>query len=351
MGPALVSAIVALLLTAPGSQTAAATPQSPRLAAWHRWLDLQAALFETRYRFVQDSQNTTTQNQWQHKQTVKAAFKFDPRGRYTVQTLIGTGNSFTGSWDATGAGTGDPTWDINVRRLYGQAVPVTGLELSAGSFDVLRGETTEIVSYDNDAFMQGYRASIKRPTQAFFDEISFTTGYLGDVNTPNVFKRFKWMDDHNYTQGLLTKRITQELSASFDWTTLSDVSTLREGIRIGTKRLGGAIDNVRLELYQRVDAPKASGWAFTADRALSHRVTVNGGFADIDKDMPTLNGDRYTIGKRVFTGGTVTILPELVASVFYTHGLDNEFFVANNERLDVVLSYNLLKTLQQHHAW
>jgi hypothetical protein len=320
-------------------------------AALHRWIDLQAAPMETRYRYIDTSAGVTAANQWQHKESVKAAFKFDPQGRYTVQTFMGTGNSFTGSWDTTGVGTGDPLWDFRVRRLYAQAAPVKGLELAAGSFDVLRGETTEIVSYDNDAFMQGYRVSIKRPRQFFLDEISVTAGYLGDLTTTNVFKRFKWMNDHNYTQALVAKKIAPAIAASFDYTTLSNVATVREGVKLTTKKAGHVIDGVRVELYQRVDAPEGHGYAFTADRALSHRVSVNGGFANIDKNNGALNGDRFGRGKRMFTGGTVTILPELVASVFYTHAVDNAFAVGNADRLDVILTYNVLKALQQHHAW
>src|SRR6185436_13745023 len=129
----------------------------------HRWFDLQAAQAETRYRFIETSAGVTAANQWQHRQSVKAGFKFDEKGNYTIQSFMGTGNSFTGTWDPTGVGTGDPTWDFRVRRLYAQAIPVKGLELAAGSFDVVRGETTEVTNYDNDAFMQGYRVSLKRP--------------------------------------------------------------------------------------------------------------------------------------------------------------------------------------------
>src|SRR5436190_10197119 len=109
----------------------------------HRFFDLQTAIVETRYRFIESTSGTTLANQWQHKQTIRGAFKFDEQGRYTVQALLGTGNSFPGSWDPTGVGTGDPTWDFRVRRLWGRAEPVDGVELDTGSFDVLRGETTE----------------------------------------------------------------------------------------------------------------------------------------------------------------------------------------------------------------
>lgn len=325
-------------------------PQAPA-AKVHRWLDLQALQVETRYRYIEASDGQTTANQWQHKQTVKAAFKFDAKGQYTIQSTLGTGNSFTGTWDPTGVGTGAPTWDFHVRRLYAQAIPVTGLELSAGSFDVLRGETTEIVNFDNDAFMQGYRVSVKRPRDLYLDEVSVTTGYLGDLTTANVFKRFKWMNDHNYTQAFAAKKLSKNLAISADWTSLQGISTLREGAKVGTKALVTVIDSVRFELYQRVEGQTGNGAAFTAERALSKKVTVNGGLATIDPNNGALNGDRYGRGKRYFASTVYAVVPELTVGFFYTHAFANDFAVANDQRLDLVVHYNVLKALQNHGAW
>jgi hypothetical protein len=317
----------------------------------HRWLDLQAVQAETRYRYIETSAGATAVNQWQHKQTVKAAFKFDAKGQYTIQSTLGTGNSFTGTWDPTGVGTGTPTWDFRVRRLYAQAVPVKGLELAAGSFDVIRGETTEITNYDNDAFMQGYRVSVKRPYDLYLDEVSVTTGYLGDLTTPNVFKRFKWMNDHNYTQAFASKKLSKDLAFSADWTLLQGISTLRQGVKVATKMLGNAIDSVRFELYQRVEGKTGNGAAFTAERALTRTLTVNGGLANIDQNNVVLNGDRYLRGKRYFGSVVWTVVPELTVGAFYTHAFDNDFAITNNQRLDIVVHYNVLKALQNHGAW
>ncbi len=249
-------------------------------------------------------------------------------------------------------GTGDPTWDFRVRRLWVRAVPVDGLELSAGSFDVLRGETSEIMSYDNDAFMQGYRVSVKRPARAFFDEISVTAGYLGDFSQPNVFKRFKWMDNHNYTQALVAKRVSKIFAASVDWTSIDHVDIVREGVRIGTKDLvPGVIDDVRVQAYQRTDAPTGTGVSVEGERMFSTRAMAYGGYAHVDRHNALLNGDRYGLGHRGYVGGSINLLPELMLAVFYTHAFANEYAIANHQRLDVVLSYNVLKALQQHHAW
>jgi len=317
----------------------------------HRWFDLQAAQVETRYRFIETSAGVTAANQWQHRQSLKGAFKFDEKGNYTIQSFMGTGNSFVTGWDPTGVGTGDPTWDFRVRRLYAQGIPVKGLELAAGSFDVVRGETTEVTNYDNDAFMEGYRVSLKRPHDLYLDEVSVTTGYLGDVTTINVFRRFKRMHDHNYTQVFGAKKLSKTVALSADWSELNGESTLREGLKLGTKQFGHVIDAVRFELYQRVDSPTGNGAAFTVERVVNTSMSVSGGLASNDKDTFPLNGDRYARGKRYFAGTTVTFLPELTLSAFYTHAFNNDFDIANNQRFDLILSYNVLKALQRHGAW
>jgi hypothetical protein len=200
--------------------------------------------------------------------------------------------------------------------------------------------------------MQGYRVSLKRPHDLYLDEVSVTTGYLGDLTTINVFKRFKWMNDHNYTQVFGAKKLSKTVALSADWSELNGDDTLREGVKLGTKQFGHVIDAVRFELYQRVDAAKTgNGAAFTVERAVNKTVSVNGGLANIDKNGNALNGDRYARGKRCFAGTTVTFLPELTLSAFYTHAFDNDFTVANNQRLDLILSYNVLKALQRHGLW
>lgn len=337
------------LVQRPGGAAPVAVVRVPSKV--HRWIDWQSAPLETRYRYVETSAGVTALNQWQHKESVKGALKFDAAGRFTLQAFLGTGNSFGGSWDATGVGTGDPTWDFRVRRLFVQAIPVEGVEAAAGSFDVLRGEATEIVSYDNDAFMEGYRVSIRRPAALFFSEVSVTAGYLGDLNTPNVFRRFDRLGDHNYTQLLLGKKVASRLNVTFDWTSVSGVSTLREAMRLTTSQWGHVADAVRVELYQRVDEPDGAGVAFAVERALGRRVSVQGGLADVDKNNLPLNGDRYLRGTRVFGTTSVALLPELTLTAFYTHAYGNDFAVANDQRFDAILSFNVLKALQRRGAW
>jgi hypothetical protein len=161
----------------------------------------------------------------------------------------------------------------------------------------------------------------------------------------------KRLDEHNYSQVLLGKKIGPAVSATLDWTSVSGLHTLREGVRIDAKKLGIGVNTVRAEFYQRVDAPMGEGFAATADRALSRRVTVSGGYAHIDRHTVPLNGDRYIRGQRVYGGGSVIILPELVATIFYTHAFGNDYAIPNNQRFDALLTYNILKALLQHRLW
>lgn len=335
------------------TQPAPAAPRPPAVssAKAHRWFDLQAGTLDARYRLIDNSAGMRTSNLLQHKQTLRAGLKFDPKGRYSLQTSLGTGNSFTGSWEATGLGTGSPTWAFNVRTLYLSAQPVKGLEVHVGGLAATtRGESTEITAYDNDGYLVGERVSVKRGNELFFDELSATFGYLGDTSTPNVFKRLDSLDNHNYTQLLVGKKLSARAAASADWTRVSGVDTWREAVRVGTKELR-VVDSVRLELYQRIDASDGEGFAVTLDKTLSKIVAVSGGYASIDPQAPTLNGDRYLRGRRVFAEGRVAVTPELTVSVFYGHAINNDFPVPNKKRFDLVASYNVLKALQRSGAW
>jgi hypothetical protein len=354
-------ALAALLVSAApqtASPASARTPDPNR--GLHRWIDFQSGVLETRYRYIGSSEGATIANQLQHKQAFKGALKLDTAGRYTIQSSLGTGNSFTGSWDPTGAGTGGPAWDFRVRRLYAQAVPVQGIELATGSFDALRGENTEITTLDNDAYFEGYRASVKRPATLYADEVSLTIAYLGDLAEPNVFDRFHRMGDHNYSQVLVQKRLSlrkdegrdarEEIAISADWTSLEGVDTLRQGVRVTSAALP-AIDSVRFENYQRVSGDRAYGFAIFVDKTLNRRLTAGGGFSHTDRDFPPLNGDRYGRGKRLFGEARFALRPELTIAVFYTNAVGNDFPIAGSKRLDLLLSYNVLRALQQARRW
>lgn len=315
-----------------------------------RWIDWQIGTLDLRYRWVETSVGVKVSDQVQHKQAIKVGLKFDSHGRYSLQTFAGTGGSFVSSWDNLGPGMGTKAWTFNIRQLYLQAQPVTGVEGQWGGMSIARGEHTEITSFDNDNYLLAGRVSVKRPQALYFDEVSVTAGYLGDLSEPSVFKRFDRWDEHTYTQVLAAKRIGTHVSLSADWTDLNEVSTLRQAVRVATKQWL-PVDAIRFENYQRVEGTKGYGFSVAVDKAVHPRVVLAGGYADIDENNGILSGDRYFRGKRVFVEPKFTILPELNLSLFYGEAVGNDFPVANQHRFDVVVSYNVLKALQKAGAW
>jgi hypothetical protein len=316
----------------------------------HRWLDWQAGTLDARYRVIENSREVTTTNQAQWRETARLGFLVDRQHRYSVQMFAGTGGTFTGSWDPLGPGTGKGSWDPNVRQLYVSATPVSGATFEYGGLGLLRGEATEMTTWDNDGFITGERATLRRPHELFLDEISVTAGFLGDLGTPDVFRRFDRLDDHNYTQVLLAKGIAPRLGASAEWTSFGGISTIREAFHV-TTRSWTPIDAVRVELYQRVEGTRGSGYALSAERTVTRAVAISGGYADIDEHNGGLNGDRFGSGRHVFTELRCSVLPALTVSAFYGVAVNTPFTIPNRQRFDLVASWNVLKTAQRAGLW
>jgi hypothetical protein len=335
----------------PAAEPAAQAPQKPSALAAKpapapRWFDVQSAMLDARYRFVDSSASVTTSNHMQHRQTLKAGVKFDAKGRYSAQATIGTGTSFIGSWENSGLGTGDKDWNPGVRHLYVAGKPMKGIEFQVGGLTMAKTENTEITGFDNDGFMVGERLSVKRPKELYLDEVTFTVGYFGDLSTPNVFKRLDSLNDHNFTQVVLAKKLGTRVTASADWAKIAGVQTWHEAARIAVKE-ARAFDAVRLELYQRIDGVEGNGYAAGFEKALPRKSALALGWANIDRANGLVNGDRYGRGQRLFVDAKMPLPADLALNVFYTRAIDNDFALPIRTRFDVVVSYNVLKALQR----
>ena len=144
-----------------------------------RWLDIDALNLGTRYRYIALANGTAAdQQQWQF--VVRGRFKFDRKGRYSVNFGLFTGNAITAGWNNTGLGTGRGQTNLYLKQLYFSAKPIKEFEIQAGGLGLNNGENTEITGYDNDAYVTGERVIVRAPQKLYFDEISLTNGYLGD---------------------------------------------------------------------------------------------------------------------------------------------------------------------------
>lgn len=328
------------------SAQGAAPPPSPRTSPLGRWLDVQQASLNVRYREVETSEGAVANNQIQHQQQFRLRLKADPAGRYALHVGIFSGRNFGSGWNNTGIGTGDPTAPIAVRQLFLAAQPLPGLELQVGSLYLWRGESTEITTYDNDGYLTGLRVVVRRPAQLFFDQVTYTEAHLGDVEQPNAFRRLDRLGDVNYRQAGLVKAIGPLASVSTDFTTHERIRTMRAAGRLRTPALR-AIDVLRLEGYRRLNGEQeAGGFALAGERAITKRLNVIAGLSVIDRDY-LLNGDRYDRGNHLYAIASYALTPVWTLQTFVARAVHTEFEVANGTRVDVVVNYNLLRALQQ----
>jgi hypothetical protein len=334
------------IITAPVKVPATPATTKPAVKL-SRWLEFQAASVGTRYRYVETSVGVVSARQIQDNSQLKVRFKFDPKSRFSVTALFATGSAFTGGWNTTGIGTGDFVKMMPLKQIYVSLAPVSGVEASFGSLGFVRGEATEITTYDNDGYLAGERISIKRPKALFFDEISATSAFLGDKDLPAFWDRAdRLTGERNYFQYVVSKRITKTVSASADYTRLSGVATYRVAVGAKTPK-AGIVDAMRYEQYVRTGDADGKGFAVSADKAITKRFSGGVGFATIDPLYGGLNADRFNKGKRLFQSASVKVTPDFSLQLFMTQAIDNDYAVGNRYRFDVIASYNVLGALQR----
>ena len=318
------------------------TSNSSKKTELGRWLEFDSLSFSTRYHFIENSNRTKAANNDQYQVAIKGRFKFDKNGDYSITAGLYTGNSFTGGWNNTGWGTGARQTTLFVKQLYFQARPLKGLEIQFGGLPVTNGVSTEATGYDNDAYITGERLRLKYPKKLFFDEISVTYAFIGDLNQPEIFKRLKRLGKSNYHQFLVTRHIGKRSIFSADYTFQSGIDTLRQAIRVKVPETK-ILDSVEFENYQIVGDDPGYGFNAFGDKKLNGTFSISGGVAHIDRKM--LNGDRFPPGTRVHFTGTAKLGHDLSLGVMFTQGVGTWPDVRNRTRLDIVLTYNLLDLL------
>jgi hypothetical protein len=324
-------------------------PASPAKAFLGRWLDLQNGTFNLRYRYVDNSAGTVTTRQLQHRETLRGRLKFDAPGRYALNFGLFTGVRFTSGWDNTGWGLNDAQKNLAFKALYVAAQPIRGVEAQVGGLYIVKGESTELTTYDEDGFVTGERITIRRPKNLFFDEISVTSAYFvggtGPANVP-IGKRLPHFDRQNYQHYLVDKKIGKRVAVSADYTTEVGRRTWRQAVNVKIRE-SRILDSAIFEVYERTNTSPARGFALTLDKALTKKLSVNGGYARIDPKYGPLNADRFNVGKRAFVMATYNISPELLASFFITTAVGQNGVLPQRTLSNTVITYNVLPALKR----
>lgn len=309
-----------------------------------RWFDLEALSIAARYHFIKNSNEVTAANNNQFQFVAKGRFKFDPKGRYSVVAGVQTGPTFNGGWNNTGWGTGRGQANLFVKQLYFEAKPAKGVTVQVGGIGINNGVNSEITGYDNDGYIMGERLSLKLPQKLYFDEISITFANIGDLNRPNVFRRFKHFDTQNYHQFLVAKNFNKRISFSADYTSEAGADTLRQAVRVRVPETK-VLDAVLFENYQRLSAGRGYGFNLQGEKKLFNRLALTGGFARIDRQM--LNADRFPRGNRFHLAGVYTISPEFSVTAWVIEGVGPLPGNSVRTRADVILNFNILAALKR----
>lgn len=336
--------VLLLGVAIPVAAQPAADPPPPRI---RRFVDVQNVHVSSRFRWVESSAGQLTSSTQQWQVNLRARFLLDPAARYTVHVGAFTGNQFVSSWNNTGGGLGTFARDFAVKQLFAAAEPGAGLELQAGGLYMLRGENTEITSYDNDAYVVGGRVTW-RHAAGVLPQVSATIGHIGDYRTPNVFRRLDSLLDLNYGQLLVSTRVGPRVNVSADYTHEDGRDLMREGVTI---RVSPLLPALRVDAYQRVSRNSGYGVNVSGDVRVTPAFTVTAGVAHVDRDylIPgymSPNADRFERGTRWYSLGTYAVTRDLSIGWFQGEAFNVEYPIPNQHRWEVLVTINPTATLK-----
>lgn len=333
----------------PGAaQPAAVPPSNP--PAIRRWFDLQNVHLMSRFRWVESSEGRLTSSTLQWQPNLRGRVLIDPAARYTINFNAHSGSQFVSGWNNTGGGIGTFAGDFNIKQLYLAAEPVAGLQVEVGGLHMVRGENTEITSYDNDAYIVGERVTFRRPAGAF-SQVSATLGHIGDYRTPSVFKRLDTIGDLNYGQVLLGVRLGALTSVSADYTHEDGRDIIREGVTVRTTPDVALLRVVKLEAYQRLSTVPGQGFAVSGDFRFTPRFTATAGVVRIDREylIPgymSPNADRYERGTRFYSLGAYQLTRDWSIGWFHGEAFNVDYAIPNERRWEVLVTFNPTATLK-----
>jgi hypothetical protein len=300
-------------------------------------LELQSASLGLRYRLVENQFGSRAQNWSDHHEGLKLRLRLDRPARFSLTAAALNGDSFVAGWNLRGISDHSSN-RLFLKQLFLTAKPHDGIEFQYGGLGIVRGESSEITSYDNDGYLMGQRLTI--------GDVIVTAGYLGDFRTPSVTRRWHRLSEINYGQVLVKRNLTRRLTATADFTDDDGEQTLRQALAIRPAR---AVDRVRVEMYERVSESRGAGGAITVEKPFG-RTRLAASFVTVDDHYRPVNGDRYGSGRRVSLTSTTALGPDASFQIFLTRALDDRIAMANRTRLDLLFRYELAPMLRQTTA-
>lgn len=321
-------------------------PVPPPAPALRRWVDVQHLQLAHRYRWFESTEGRLGASGVQWQPQVRARVLLDAEAKYALHVGAFGGSSFISGWNNTGAGLGEFAGNFAVKQLFFAAQPSTALELQVGSLYLARGESTEITTYDNDAYVTGERATW-RPSEALPLQLMLTTGHLGDTRTPNAFGRLDRVREWNYGQLLGALTLTPALAVSADYTYEGGRDTLRQGATVFLPARIKTARALKVEAYERLSPDRALGIGISVDLRPAPGLVITAGAATVDREYGGLNGDRFDRGTRIYSAGSYALTRDLAVGYFWGEGISNARPIANEHRVEVLVTVNPTARLRQ----
>jgi hypothetical protein len=189
---------------------------------------------------------------------------------------------------------------------------------------------------------------VRRPREVFFETITVNVGYVGYLDTPFVFDRTGAFSRQNYWQLLASKQVLPGLTLSTDYSVIGDDGVLRQAAtwRVDRRLVDTAAGEYAVRLR---GGSHQTAFAFSGGKQVAG-VTVQAGYANVDPVFGVLNGDAYGPGNRVFATGSFPLPLDLSASWLVQKEISPPVTSSNDVRVDLILTWNVLKTLRRAGA-
>ena len=304
-------------------------------------LEIQSLTFGLRYRMLENHLGTHAQNWSDHHEGLKLRLNLDRTAQYSVSAVASNGDTFQAGWNLRGLRDGQSSNRVFLKQLYVTGKLREDFEFQYGGLPIVRGESSEITTYDNDGYLTGQRFTLS-PKRGV-DELTVTAGYLGDLRNPSVTRRLHHLSEVNYGQVLVKKKLSDRLTATADFTDDDGERTLRQGVVIRPSRW---VDLIRVEAYERVSGQRDAGGAITIEKPFG-RTRLAASFASVDDHYRPVNGDRYGRGRRLSFTSTTALTRDVSLQFFVTRALDEDLVMGNHTRFDVHIRYELAALLRQ----
>jgi hypothetical protein len=311
-----------------------------------RWVTFSTAALGLRYRALEGAAVQPPVSQVQVTGALRGRFRIDGANRFAIHAGAATGHGFAGGWNTTGIGTGTVSYDLALKEVYLSTRPSPRFDLQVGGLYLLRGQSTEGTSYDNDGFIVGERVVMRSAFGRVFDEVALTRAYLGDFADANVFHRLHRLHDRAHYHQVLAQKRAGSATVSADYTADASSHIVRTAVTLALPRPQILIDHVRVESYARVNPAPGYGYAITVRHEGRVGAVAAMGVSQIDNNYTQLNGDLYGRGRRVYASFAKRTGTGWLWSAQVARAIGSAAASTPRTRLETSLACDLLRALR-----